>query len=186
MRRGDEKRFARLEERVRPDLVEERRSRRRGLRMMVAGGWLIHDMAAAAGVEPDSIPALRRAEMAAIELAALGGYAAEAAEDYASDGPVDDAPAGGRGEAGRREELLRRLDRIGASYADGARPPPDAPFLTWLGWAMAQPPLSLEVLETLHADASAGRLAAADAGRVRAAAAEAAVRSSGRSRRSAC
>jgi hypothetical protein len=40
-----------------------------------------------------------------------------------------------------RQELLRRLGRIGASYADGGRPTPRAPFMAWLGWAMAQRPL---------------------------------------------
>lgn len=176
MRRGDERRLTRLETRLPPDPDRERRHRRRHLRLLVAWGWLIHDMAAAAGVDTETIAALREPEAAAAELAALGDSAELAAADVAMI-PADDAASTPHpGEPDPREELLRRLRRIGESYSDGSKPPPNASLMTWLGWAMAQRPLSRERRETLHADASARRLAAADA----------AIRSSGRSRRNAC
>jgi hypothetical protein len=163
MRRGDEKRFARLETHLPPDPAQQQRSRRRRLRLLVTWGWLIHDMAAAAGVDPETIAALRDAEAAAAELGALGDGAELAAAETAAAESQEKSPISRPGEPDARGELLRRWQRIGASYADGARPSPDAPFMTWLGWAMAQPPVSRQRLEKLHADASARRLAAADA-----------------------
>jgi hypothetical protein len=164
MRRGDERRFARLEQRLPPDPAQAERSRRRRLRLEVAWGWLIHDMAAAAGVDTDTIAALRYAEQAAAALAALGDTPELAAADAAAIAADHAASQRRSGEPDPREELLRRLRRIGASFADGERPRPNAAFMTWLGWAMAQRPLTREVLERAHTDAGAMRLAAADAG----------------------
>jgi hypothetical protein len=160
--RRDEKRFARLEQRLPPDPGQEQRSRRRHLRLMVAWGWLIHDMAAAAGIDTETIAALRQPEQAAAELAALGDSAELAAADDEAIDADNDASSRRSGGPDPREELLRRLDRVGASFAEGARPGPDAALLTWLGWAMARRPLPPELLASLHADPSAIRLAAAE------------------------
>ena len=132
MRRGDEQRFARLESRLPPDPERARRSRRRRLRLMLAWGWLIHDMAAAAGVDTETIAALREPEAAAAELAALGDSAELAAADVAMIAADDAASKPHPGEPDPREELLRRLRRIGEDYGDGSRPAPNASLMMWL------------------------------------------------------
>lgn len=141
MRRGDDKRLARLESRLPPDPAGAQRSLRRHLRLLVAWGSLIHDMAAAAGIDTETIAALREAEQAVAELGALGDNAELAAADAAAVAADTAASQIPPGTSDPRQELLRRLRRIGASYAGGGRPVPNAPFMAWLGRAMAQRPL---------------------------------------------
>src|SRR6185503_9145231 len=72
MPRAGHKRLARLAQHAPPDAVQEACCHRVYLRWLVLCGWLIHDMAAAAGIDTETIAALRKPEQASAELAALG------------------------------------------------------------------------------------------------------------------
>jgi hypothetical protein len=130
MHRGREARLDRLSRRVgEGDYTAAERYH--VLRARAAIGAAVRWQLAAAGIDPQSVPALRVAEEAAAELALLG--------DPPLSGPRREQ--GGRTSSGDLETAFdHRLDRLAARYRVGPRTEPDfarASLAELLAWCIA-------------------------------------------------
>ena len=132
MRQGLEKRL----ERLGADLMQAEAAglaRRAMLRARVAVGAELRRLLAERGVDPASVAALRTAEAAAAELAALPDGSAARAAEAVWHAEQADAPAA--------ERFARRLVAIALlSYAEGERPDAARSSLAeWRAWCLVTP-----------------------------------------------